>query len=340
MTTKLFSPISFRDVTIKNRIVMSPMCMYSSEDEDGMVQPFHLTHYESRAAGQAGLIMVEATAVQKAGRISAKDLGIWHDDHIDGLKTISDRVHAYGAKSSIQLAHAGRKAEDEETNYAPSAIAFDDRYQTPVEMADSDIEETIIAFQKAAGRAKEAGFDIIELHGAHGYLINQFLSPLTNKRSDQYGGSLQNRFRLFESIIHSVKKVWDGPIFVRLSAEEYHPDGNKLSDFTWIASQLKTLGIDLIDCSSGGVVPAHITAYPGYQVPLAETIKKEIDIATGAVGLITTGIQAEEILQNNRADLIFLARALLRNPYWAKAASDELGDTELQAPAQYVRGWK
>lgn len=318
---------------------MSPMCMYSSEDEDGMVQPFHQAHYESRAAGQTGLIMVEATAVQQAGRISAKDLGIWHDDHIAGLKNLSDRIHAFGAASSIQLAHAGRKAEDEEVIYAPSAIAFNDRYQKPVQMKETDIEETVLAFRKAAERAREAGFDIIEIHAAHGYLINQFLSPLTNKRADQYGGSLQNRFRLLESIVASVKKVWDGPIFVRLSLDEYHPEGNTSTDFIWLASQLKKLEIDLIDCSSGGVVPATIATYPGYQVPLAEIIKKEAKIATGAVGLITSANQAEEILQNGRSDLVFLARALLRNPYWALAASNELDKEGVQAPKQYVRGW-
>lgn len=339
MPAKLFTPVTFKNVTLKNRIVMSPMCMYSSESEDGMVHPFHITHYESRAAGQTGLIMVEATAVQQAGRISAKDLGIWNDNHIEGLKKVSERVHAYGAKSSIQLAHAGRKAEDEETIYAPSAIAFNENYKQPVEMTEADINETIEAFQSAAERAAKADFDILEIHAAHGYLINQFLSPLTNKRNDQYGGSLQNRFRLLESIIQAVKQVWNGPLFVRLSADEYHPDGNKINDFVWIASQLKQLGIDLIDCSSGGLVPIGISAYPGYQVPLAETIKKEAGISTGAVGLITAGIQAEEILQNDRADLIFLARALLRNPYWAKAASDELGEENFEAPKQYVRGW-
>ncbi|WP_053219317.1 NADPH dehydrogenase NamA [Virgibacillus senegalensis] len=339
MSAKLFTPITFRDVTLKNRIVMSPMCMYSCEPEDGTVQPFHLAHYESRAAGQVGLVMVEATAVQQAGRISAKDLGIWDDKQVEGLKQISDRVHAHGAKSSIQLAHAGRKAEDEETNYSASALAFNDRYQTPVEMSTDDIAETIEAFKQGASRAKQAGFDIIELHGAHGYLINQFLSPLTNQRNDQYGGNRENRYRFLSEIIDAVKTVWNGPIFTRISANEYADGGNSTEDFIYFAEQMKQQGIDLIDCSSGGVVPAKISAYPGYQIPGAETIKHQAGIHTGAVGLITTGIQAEEILQNDRADLIFLARALLRNPYWPKAAADELGCT-IEAPKQYERGWR
>lgn len=339
MTAKLFTPITFRNVTLKNRIVMSPMCMYSSEPEDGTVQPFHLAHYESRAAGQAGLVMVEATAVQKAGRISAKDLGIWEDRHVEGLKNISDRVHAFGAKSSIQLAHAGRKAQDEETIYAPSKLSFNEQYKEPYEMTSGDIETTVAAFRTAAERARQAGFDIIEIHGAHGYLINQFLSPLTNKRTDRYGGSLENRFRLLAETIRSVKEVWNGPVFVRLSANEYHPDGNTLEDFISISAWLKELEVDLIDCSSGGIIPVPVSAYPGYQVPLAEKIRQKAGIATGAVGLIKTGIQAEEILQNNRADLIFLARAMLRNPYWAKTASDELGVDGVEAPKQYARGW-
>ncbi|MBM7569749.1 NADPH dehydrogenase NamA [Aquibacillus albus] len=335
---KLFSPITFKQVTLKNRIVMSPMCMYSCESENGTVQPFHITHYESRAAGQVGLVMVEATAVQPEGRISTRDLGIWSDDHIQGLKQISDRVHAHGAKSSIQLAHAGRKAELE-TIHAPSSIRFNENYQTPKEMTVEDIEETIISFKRGAQRAKEAGFDIIEIHGAHGYLINQFLSPLTNHRNDQYGGSKENRYRLLSEIIDRVKEEWDGPIFVRISTNEYNAEGNSLDDITYFAKRMKEQGIDLIDCSSGGVVPATISAYPGYQVPAAEKIKQKVTIATGAVGLITSGIQAEEIIQNNRADLIFVARALLRNPYWSKAAADELGYS-LDAPKQYIRGWK
>ncbi|MDC3415447.1 NADPH dehydrogenase NamA [Aquibacillus salsiterrae] len=339
MDNKLFSPIHFGDVTLKNRIVMSPMCMYSCKPMDGTVQPFHIAHYESRAVGQVGLVMVEATAVQPQGRISYEDLGIWDDLHVEGLKEITNRVHANGAKSAIQLAHAGRKASLAEPIFAPSGLAFSKDYHVPNEMTTKEITETIKAFKDGATRAKQAGFDILEIHGAHGYLINQFLSPLTNKRQDEYGGPRENRYRFLSEVIDAVKSVWTGPIFVRLSANEYDPNGNTMDDFIYFAKQLKRQAIDLIDCSSGGVIPAPVTTYPLYQVPLAETLKKEADIATGAVGLITTGLQAEEIIQNNRADLVFVARALLRNPYWAKQAADEL-NYPLEAPTQYVRGWR
>lgn len=336
--TKLFSPIDFRDVTLKNRIVMSPMCMYSAFGKDGIVTPFHISHYVSRAVGQVGLIMVESTAVQSEGRISDRDLGIWDDKHVSGLSELTKEIHRYGAKTAIQLGHAGRKAQLEPPIYAPSALAFDENSVKPNEMSVTDIKETIEAFKKGAIRAKEAGFDIIELHGAHGYLINQFLSPLTNKREDAYGGDKEGRYRFLEEIIAEVKTVWDGPVFVRISANEYDENGNTEDDIRYYAMRMESAGIDLVDCSSGGVVPAHIHTYPGYQVTYSEAIRKESKIATGAVGLITTGIQAEEILQNDRADLIFLARVLLRNPYWPKAAADELGH-ELVAPKQYKRGW-
>ncbi|CQR46756.1 NADPH dehydrogenase [Paraliobacillus sp. PM-2] len=338
MERKLFSPINFQGVTLKNRIVMSPMCMYSCEPEDGTVQDFHITHYESRAVGQVGLIMLEATAVQPEGRISTKDLGIWSDDHMEGLKKVSDRIHAHGAKSSIQLAHAGRKANLPNDILAPSPIAFNDNYKTPNAMSSEQIKATIQAFKDAARRSKQAGFDIIEIHAAHGYLINQFLSPLSNKRTDMYGGPKENRYRLLSEIIEAIKTVWNGPIFVRISADEYHECGNQQDDFIYYAEQLKKQGIALIDCSTGGVVPATIQPYPGYQVPKAEVLKKQVAIPTGAVGLITSGIQAEEILQNKRADLIFLGRELLRNPYWAKQAADKL-QFDLSAPKPYERGW-
>lgn len=337
--SKLFSPTQFGNVTLKNRITMSPMCMYSCYDKDGKITPFHMTHYVSRAAGQVGLVFTEATAVQPEGRISPQDLGIWDDDHVTGLKELNEQIHAYGAKSGIQLGHAGRKAELESTIHAPSAIAFNENYKEPKEMSTDDIQATITAFTEGARRSKEAGFDIIELHGAHGYLISQFLSPLTNKRTDSYGGSRENRYRFLSEIIDSVKSTWDGPIFVRISTDEYNKEGNKIDDFIYYAQEMKKQGIELIDCSSGGVVPARISSYPGYQIPRCEAIKKEASIPTGAVGLITTGIQAEEILQNNRADLIFVARVLLRNPYWAKQVADELGEP-IEAPTQYKRGWK
>lgn len=338
MTAKLFEPYKIKDITLKNRIVMSPMCMYSSKNEDGMVEDWHYTHYTSRAVGQVGLIIVEATAVTPQGRISPKDLGIWSDDHIDGLKKLVGMIKANGAAAGIQIAHAGRKAVLEGDIIAPSPLPFDSSMKTPKEMSLVEIKETIDAFKQAAHRAKQAGFDIIEIHGAHGYLINEFLSPLTNKRTDEYGGSAENRYRFLQEIINEVKEIWDGPLFVRVSATDYLEEGLNVNDYVTMASWMKEQGVDLIDVSSGAVAPAKISAYPGYQVPFAEQIRKEANIPTGAVGLITTGIQAEEILQNDRADLIFLARELLRDPYWPRNAAKELG-VQIEAPEQYKRGW-
>lgn len=317
---------------------MAPMCMYSSTTEDGTVRPFHITHYESRAVGQVGLIIVEATAVQPEGRISMKDLGIWSDEHKDGLKTIVERVHAHDAKIGIQLGHAGRKAVVNKDIYAPSSIPFNENMKVPKEMTQSDIKKTILAFKDAVKRAKSIGFDVIEIHGAHGYLINQFISPLTNKRSDEYGGSLENRYRLLKEIIHEAKEEFDGPIFVRISANEYDPSGNQMDDFLQIAQWMKDQGVSLIDCSTGGIIPVGVPSFPGYQVTYAEQIKKSVDIPTGAVGLITSPLHAEEIVQNNRADLVFLARELLRDPYWPRRAAKELG-YPIESPKQYERGW-
>ncbi|QAS54715.1 NADPH dehydrogenase NamA [Halobacillus litoralis] len=339
MKLKLFEPYTVKNVTLKNRIVMSPMCMYSAYDQDGHAQPFHFAHYESRAAGQVGLVFTEATSILPEGRISHEDLGIWDDSHIEGLKSINEGIHRHGAKAGIQLAHAGRKANLRDEIFAPSAEAFSDAMKVPSEMTKEDIQRTIKSFQKGAARSKKAGFDIVELHGAHGYLINQFLSPLTNKRTDEYGGSRKNRYRFLADTITAVQKEWDGPLFVRISGAEYHEGGNTMEDFVYFSSEMKDQGVDLIDVSSGGVVPAAIEPYPGYQVKFAEQIKEGAKINTGAVGLITSGNQAEEILQNDRADLIFLARALLKNPYWPKQAADELGH-ELEGPRQYTRAWQ
>ncbi|TYS68221.1 NADPH dehydrogenase NamA [Sutcliffiella horikoshii] len=338
MKSALFSPYTVKGVTLKNRIVMSPMCMYSSHNEDGHVQDWHMTHYVSRAVGQVGLIMVEATAVQPQGRISPQDLGIWNDEHIQGFQELNRQIKVHGSKTAIQLAHAGRKAMVDGDIYAPTALAFNEKMKTPVEMSKDDIKETIAAFVEGAKRSKEAGFDIIELHGAHGYLINEFLSPLTNKRKDEYGGSTENRYRFLRDIINGVNEVWDGPLFVRVSANDYHPEGLTADDYVTYAKWMKEQGVDLVDVSSGAVVPAAIDVYPGYQVGFAETIKSGAAIDTGAVGLITSGLQAEEILRNNRADLIFVARELLRDPYWPRTAAKELG-LEIESPKQYDRSW-
>lgn len=335
---KLFEPMTIKNTTFKNRIVMAPMCMYQSDKEDGQVTDWHRIHYPTRAVGQVGLIIVEATAVQPQGRISARDLGIWEDEHIEGLAEIVRLMKSHGAKTGIQLAHAGRKATVDGAIQAPSAIAFSEEYKTPVEMTDEDIKETIQAFKDGAVRAKKAGFDVIEIHGAHGYLINQFLSPLTNKRTDQYGGSAENRYRLLREVIDAVNEVWNGPLFVRLSAHDYAEGGMTPEQYIEMSQWMKQQGVDLIDVSSGAVVPAKINAYPGYQVPFAETIKQQTPIAAGAVGLITSPLHAEEILQNGRADMVFLARELLRNPYWAYTAATEL-KADIPAPVPYERGW-
>lgn len=337
MSAKLFSPYTVKKVTLKNRIVLSPMCMYSS-DNSGKVQNWHRIHYVSRAVGQVGLIILEATAVTPQGRISARDLGIWNDEHIAGLKELTGLIKEQGAKTGIQLNHAGRKADLEGEILAPSALAFNEKSRTPKEMSKAEIAETVEAFRKAAERAKKAEFDVIELHGAHGYLIDQFLSPLTNKRTDEYGGSAENRYRFLREIIEAVKTVWEGPLFVRISANEYHEQGLTVSDYIPIVKWMKEQGVDLIDVSSGGVVPIRPDDYPSYQVKFSEEIKHGADIATSGLGLITSALQAEEILRNDRADLIFLGRVLLRDPYWPRAAAKELG-IEIAAPKQYERGW-
>ncbi|MDF2856089.1 MAG: dehydrogenase [Neobacillus sp.] len=338
MSVKLFSPYTIKDVTLKNRIVMAPMCMYSSHNEDGQVENWHRTHYTSRAVGQVGLIIIEATAVTPQGRISPQDLGIWSDEHVAGLKELVELMKEQGAKTGIQLAHAGRKAVLEGDIIAPSALPFNEKMKTPLEMTKEDIVETVDAFKKGAERALKAGFDVIEIHGAHGYLLNEFLSPLSNKRNDEYGGSAENRYRFLREVIDAVKTVWNGPLFVRVSANDYHEEGLTVDDYVIFSQWMKEQGIDLIDVSSGAVVPARINVYPGYQVKLSETIMNGAQIPTGAVGLITSGIQAEEILQNERADLVFLARVLLRDPYWPRTAAKELGVT-VKGPKQYERGW-
>lgn len=317
---------------------MAPMCTYANESNDGKVEDWHKIHYASRAVGQVGLIVLEATAVQPEGRISSRDLGIWEDAQIEGLTEVVRLVQQHGSKIGIQLAHAGRKAKVDDTIVAPSAIPFDESYQTPTALTLEQIEETVIAFQQAAIRSAKAGFDVLEIHAAHGYLLNEFLSPLTNERTDQYGGSLENRYRIVREVIDAIRAVWDGPLFVRISAHDYADKGMTPADYVQLARWMKVQEVDVIDVSSGAVVPATIHAYPGYQVPFAEQIRQDATIATGAVGLITTGLQAEEILQNNRADLIFIGRELLRDPYWAYRAALQLGD-KINVPESYDRGW-
>lgn len=318
----IFDSLKIKQLTLQNRVVMAPMCMYQASN-DGVIQPFHLHHYMTRAYGGVGLIIQEATAVEPRGRISPNDLGIWSDEHVIGLKSLVDAVHETNSKIAIQLAHAGRKCTVKtEKIIAPSTIAFNSDYATPQEMSIVDIKEVITAFGKAAKRANAAGYDVVEIHGAHGYLINQFLSPLTNKRNDAYGGSIANRVRFLEEIIEEVRKEWNKPLFVRLSAEEYHEDGHHIADTcAWLQSH--PLNVDVIDVSSGGVVPVMLKAYPKYQIPYAKRIK-ELGYMTISGGSITSTEDIESILINHDSDLVYLGRELLRNPnfmqYAAKAA--------------------
>lgn len=338
---KIFESIRIKDIEFKNRIVMPPMCMYSSDDS-GYANDWHFIHYATRAIGGTGLIIVEATGVERRGRISDKDLGIWDDSHIVGLAKIVTLCKKYGARVGIQLGHAGRKCEVEsEEIIAPSPIAYSSRYKVPRKMTKEDIDDVINAFKEGARRADEAGFDLIEIHAAHGYLINEFLSPLSNKRADEYGGSLENRARFLKEILREVRKVWpeNKLICVRVSAEDYVEEGNHPEDLANILNLVKDEGVDLVNVSSGAVVPAMIKAFPGYQVKFAEVIKRETNLPVIAGGLISEAEMAEEIVANNRADMVFLGRELLRNPYWPLEAAKKLNH-EIDWPLQYERSKK
>lgn len=311
---KIFEPFKIKNLEIKNRIVMAPMCMYVASTE-GVVQPFHLVHYPTRGFGGVGLIITEATAVESRGRISSHDLGIWNDSHVDGLSKLVQAVHQSGAFIGIQLAHAGRKGKAiNEVIIAPSAIAFNQDYSTPTEMSLDDINTIINAFKNGARRAKLAGYDLIEIHGAHGYLINQFLSPLSNHRTDQYGGNPKNRSRFLFEIIDAVKSEFDGPLVLRLSAEEYAQNGNHIEDTIELVKSLNHQ-VDAINVSSGGVVPIKFDVYAGYQMQFAKKIKSLGYTVIGG-GLITTDTDCEKFLEDESADAIFLGRKLLNDPYF------------------------
>ncbi len=344
----LYTPIKFRNLELKNRWVMSPMCMYSCED--GLANDFHTVHYGSRAQGGTGLLIVEATGVVPGGRITNRCMGIWNDVQAEKLKQIVDFVHDNSeSKIGIQLAHAGRKAstwngkqislEEGWETVAPSPIPYDESERTPHELTVEEIADLVQAFRDAAKRALDAGFDLIEIHAAHGYLIHQFLSPLSNIRTDQYGGSFENRSRFLIEIVEAVQEILDGdhPLFVRISATEYAENGWDLDESVQLAKVLKDKGVDLIDVSSGGNIHgARISVFDGYQVPFAERIRKEAHIPTGAVGLITSDAQAEEILKQDQADLIFVAREILRNPYLAIQGALDSG-ADCPFPHQYER---
>lgn len=311
------------------------MCMYSSDDQ-GMVQDFHRLHYGARALGGVGLIILEATAVVPNGRISSRDLGIWDDSHIEGLKSIVDNVKPHGAQIGIQLAHAGRKCEsDDEYIVAPSPIPYSDDYRWPKKLSKEDIDEIVNQFKAAAERAEKAGFDLIEIHGAHGYLISEFLSPLSNKREDEYGGSRENRTRFLKEILAAIKIVWpeEKPISLRVSADDYVKNGMDKEEMAKIIDLVKD-DVDVIHVSSGGVVSANIDAYPGYQVKHSQYIKEKCNVSTIAVGLITEYSHIEEIIGNNRADLVALGRELLRDPFFPLHMAYE-NNLELDFPIQY-----
>jgi 2,4-dienoyl-CoA reductase-like NADH-dependent reductase (Old Yellow Enzyme family) len=339
---------------LRNRIVVSPMCQYSSPG--GVPTDWHLVHLGSRAVGGAGLVFTEATAVSPEGRISPEDTGIWNERQVEAWSRIVSFIRGQGAAAGIQLAHAGRKASTDApwrgggpldaghggwTPVAPSAIPFDDGYPLPIALDAKGIKKVVDDFRAAARRAREARFEVIEIHGAHGYLIHQFLSPLSNTRSDEYGGSLENRARLLREVIAAVRENWPAPmpLWVRLSATDWAEGGWDIDECVGLARMLRADGVDVIDCSSGGTVPhAKIPVGPGFQVPFAARIRREAGIATSTVGLITEPKQAEEILQRGDADVIEMAREFLRDPYFPRRAAKELGES-IRAPEQYERAW-
>jgi 2,4-dienoyl-CoA reductase-like NADH-dependent reductase (Old Yellow Enzyme family) len=348
----LFTPLTLRSLEFRNRIFVSPMCQYSATD--GFPSDWHLVHLGSRAVGGAGLVIVEATSVTPEGRISPRDLGLWLDAHIDPFARIVRFVKEQGAAPGIQLAHAGRKASTAApwerggglapdqggwTPVAPSAIPFADGYATPHTLTANEIAGLVERFAEAADRARAAGFDVVELHAAHGYLLHEFLSPLTNRRNDEFGGSFENRIRFPLTVARKLREVWPAsfPVFVRISATDWVEGGWSLDESIEFSRRLKAIGIDLIDCSSGGLIAdAKIPVGPGYQVPLAAAVRKEAGIATGAVGMVTSPEQAEQILATGQADAVLLARELLRNPYWPLVAARKLG-AAIEWPKQYLR---
>ncbi len=352
--SRLFSPLKLRDLTFRNRIFVSPMCQYSSPD--GIPTDWHLVHLGTRAVGGAGLVMVEATAVSPQGRISPDDSGMWNDGHALAFQRITQFIRGQGAAVGIQLAHAGRKASTDLpwrgggplgpdkrgwTPIAPSPVPFSAAHPVPRAATAEDLERIRREFGDAAERALRAGFDVVEIHMAHGYLLHEFLSPLANRRNDEYGGSLQNRMRFPLTVARTVREIWPAkqPVFVRISATDWVEGGWDLDQSVELCLRLKDIGIDLIDCSSGGMVllpESAIPTGPGYQTPFATAIRQKSDMATAAVGLITEPTQAEQIVATGLADAVILARELLRNPYWPLTAARAL-KAEIPWPVQYER---
>jgi 2,4-dienoyl-CoA reductase-like NADH-dependent reductase (Old Yellow Enzyme family) len=351
----LFEPLTLRGVTFRNRIGISPMCEYSSHD--GFANDWHLVHLGSRAVGGAGLVMTEASAVTPDGRISPADLGIYKNEHIEMLARIFHFIEKQGAVPGMQLAHAGRKAStgipweggkpiDPASGgwtpiFAPSTLPFDAGYQTPQALTIDEIASIVQAFADAAKRVLQAGGKVVEIHGAHGYLVNTFLSPLSNHRTDNYGGTFQNRARFLTEIVNATRKVWPDtlPLFVRLSSTDWADGGWTIDDSVELARTLKPLGVDLIDCSSGGLVPnAKIPVGAGYQVPFSTRIRHDANIPTAAVGMITQAAQADQIIRNGEADIVLLARQSLRDPYFPLHAASEVHFKDQKWPEQYLRG--
>jgi 2,4-dienoyl-CoA reductase-like NADH-dependent reductase (Old Yellow Enzyme family) len=348
------SPLAIREITLRNRIAVSPMCQYSSED--GFANDWHLVHLGSRAVGGAGLVCVEATAVEPRGRISPYDMGIWNPEHIEFLARITRFLHSQGAAAGIQLAHAGRKgstrrpwegggllpeAEGGWQCVAPSAVPFRAEDPAPHALSKAEIHTLIDGFRDAAERALRAGFDVAEIHGAHGYLIHQFLSPLSNQRTDEYGGTLDNRLRFALEVTEAVRGAWPAglPLFFRISATDWVPGGWTADDSVGLVRRLQALGVDLVDCSSGGnAAHAKIPLGPGYQVPFAGRIRRETGMRTAAVGMITTPQQADEIVRNGQADMVLLAREFLRDPYFPLHAASALGEKPAP-PLPYARAF-
>jgi 2,4-dienoyl-CoA reductase-like NADH-dependent reductase (Old Yellow Enzyme family) len=350
----LFDPLIQRSVTLRNRIVVSPMCEYCAVD--GVPQDWHMVHLGSRAVGGAGLVITEASAVSAEGRITHGDAGIYNDEQRDAWRRIVTFIRSQGALSGIQLAHAGRKAsaqvpwagggplsaaENPWPTVAPSALPFDDGWHTPAALDETGIGKVIDDFRTAAARAREAGFQVAEIHAAHGYLIHQFLSPLSNRRDDRWGGSLEGRARLLCEVVRAVREVWpdDLPVWVRISATDWKEGGLDEAQAVAIARLLMPLGVDLVDTSTGGnVAHVRIPVEPGYQVRFAETIRRDTGIATGAVGMITTAEQADHIIASGQADVVLLAREMLRDPYFPRTAAAALG-VKIDPPEQYLRAW-
>lgn len=337
---KLFEPLNLGAITLKNRIGMAPMCMYRA-DQDGNANEFHFAHYGARAIGGVGLIVVEATAVEPRGRISEHDLGIWDDNHIFPHKVIAETVHNLGAHCALQIAHAGRKSAIQGSKpIAPSAIAFNETSPTPHELTLMEIDEVRNAFVSAAMRAIEAGYDMVEIHAAHGYLLHEFISPIANKRNDNYGGSFENRCRLLCEIVERIKQNTEALIIVRISASDWHDEGIGINDSVALSKKLKALGVALVHVSSGGIISVNFGGElkPLYQVGFADKIKKEAGIMTGAVGLINSCEHAEFVLEQESADMVFLGRELLRNPNFAHACAAKAKITECIEPA-YARAF-